>query len=341
MNKTFISSQLDGAQPAVDSSMSIRDPVFFLSLAVVSSTLAILTIAGSLPLLLTIFKARHLRYLRHLRLLPEVPSFMLVANLCVSDMMVGLVAFILVIVKDIYCYQNLPVPEKMDAIIRCVLGLSFFASIGTIIALSYGRYIAAQNPFKYKCIVTKTRIKIVIAVIWTASLTLCFIPLANIPEKIYDIFYAYTYSLLPAVLLTVIYIKVFRALGERKRELREAGITSAMRGKKISRERKMVVAFVMVLVLFYLTVLPDFITVHLRYFYEDFAQSLIFKKLEIIFSRLRFLNFVANPFLYAWRRPKYRKAFQACFANVFKSSTSQYPAAPQMPQAGTFRSTAM
>ena len=311
-----LSTPNDGALPATTDSLVINDSAFFLSLSVLGFTLAAVTTVGNAALLLTIF-------LDPRRLL-ETPPSLLIVNLSVSDLVVGLVACNLVAVKDLYHYQNLPVPDELDQIIRLVLGLSLFVSSGMIIALSYDRFFAVVHTFKYAFTVTKKRVKIFIVAVWAVSLVLCFLTLASIPERKFDIAYAQTYASLPAVSLTVMYIKVFRALRRRTRELRHAGITSMMRSKKVlDRERNMVLTILIILALFYATVLPEYIVLHLRHFCGSCARSLIFEKLVIAFFRLRLLNSAVNPFLYAWRLVKYRKAFLAYFAKLCKSSTTQ------------------
>lgn len=291
-----------------DDSLIVKDCTFFLSLAVVGFALAAVTTVGNSALLLTIF--------RDTRRLLQTPPSLLIANLCVSDLVVGLISGNLVAVKDVYRFQHLPVPDELDPIIRLVLGLSLFVSSATIIALSYDRYVAVMHPLKYRSTITRTRVKICIALIWGVALTLCFLPLTSVPEDIFKIVYAHTHASLPAILLTVMYFKVFRALGERKRELRGAGITSAMRSKKVlDRERNMVVTILLVLALFYVTVLPEFIALHIMHFCKPCKQSLTFQKLEIVFSRFLFLTSALNPFVYSWRVPKYRQAFTSCFVN--------------------------
>lgn len=292
-----------------DESLMVKDCNFFLSLAVVGFALAAVTTLGNSALLLTIF--------RDTRRLLQTPPSLLIANLCVSDLVLGLISGNLVAVKDVYRFQHLPVPRELDPIIRLVLGLSLFVSSGTIIALSYDRYVAVMHPLKYRSTVTRTRVKICIALIWVVAVTVCFLPLTSVPENIFKIVYAHTHASLPALLLTVMYFKVFRALGERKRELRGAGITSEMRSKKVlDRERNMVVTILLVLALFYVTVLPEFIALHLIQFCESCKQSLTFLKLEIVFSRFLFLNSALNPFVYSWRVPKYRRAFTSCFVKL-------------------------
>ena len=287
----------------------VKDCNFFLILAVVGLALAAVTTLGNSALLLTIF--------RDTRRLLQTPPSLLIANLCVSDLALGLISGTLVAVKDVYRFQHLPVPCVLDPIIRLVVGLSLFVSSGTIIALSCDRYVAVMHPFQYRSTIRRTRVKIFIALIWVVAVTVCFLPLTSVPESIFKIVYAHTHASLPALLLTVIYFKVFRALGERKRELRSAGITSATRGKMVlDRERNMVVTILLVLALFYVTVLPEFTALHLMQFCESCKQSLTFVKLEIVLSRFLFLNSALNPFLYSWRVPKYRRAFKSCFVQL-------------------------
>lgn len=309
MEQTLMQSSEKCDVPPTDHSMMVKDSTFFLSLAVAGFALSAVTTFGNSALLLTIF--------RDTRRLLQTPPSLLIANLCVSDLVVGLIAGNLVAVKDVYRFQNLPVPGRLDPMIRLVLGLSLFVSSGTIIALSCDRYVSVMHPFKYRSTITRTRVKISIAIIWIAAMALCFLPLTGVPEKIFKIVYAHTHASLPAVILTIMYIKVFRALGERKRELRDAGITSAMRSKKVlDRERNMVVTILIVLALFYVTVLPEFIALHLMYFCEACEESMTFHKLEIVFSRFLFLNSAVNPFIYAWRVPKYRQAIRIFFINL-------------------------
>lgn len=293
----------DDFHPPDDSSMILSDSTFFLCLTVAGFTLALLITVTSSVLLVTIFReSRHLL---------EKPPSLLITNLCVSDLVAGLIAGNLGAVQALYRYQQRPVPDKLDAVVRVVLGLTLFVRSGTIVALSYDRYIAVAHPFQYRLTITKPRYKIFIALMWAISSILCLLQLASIPEKIISIIYAHTHASVPMMLLTVIYVKLFRALTKRKRELRAVGI---MNKSVWDRQRKMVATILIVLTMFYGTVFPAFISLHLRYFCKPCEQSLTFKKLEIIFFWLLFLTSAVNPFVYAWREPKYRRAFKTCLA---------------------------
>ena len=164
---------------------------------------------------------------------------------------------------------------------------------------------------------TIERVKIFIVTLWSASVVVCILPVLGIPEKVLAITVAHIYASLPAVVLTVLYIKVFRSLRKRKRELQEAGINSTMRPKQnLDRERKMVVTILIVLALFYVTFMPEFIALHVLHFWNRSVRSSVFRMVEIVFSRFLFLNSAMNPFVYSWRLPKYRKALVENFAKL-------------------------
>ena len=299
-------------------SVFVKDPAFFMTLAVLGFLLAAVTTVENAALLLTIF--------RDTRRLLQTPPSLLITSLCVSDLMVGSIAGNLVALKDVYRHQDRPVPDKLDHVVRLVLGLTLLVSSGTIIALSYDRYVVVMHPLKYKSTVTMGRVKLFILVMWTVSLVLCFITITKIPPKMLELVYAHSHASLPIIMVTVMYIKVFRALGKRKRELIDAGITKEMRSKVVlDRERRMVLTILIILALFYLTFLPEFIALHVLHLCQSCARSPTFRKLEIIFSRFLFLNSAMNPFVYAWRLPKYRKAVLSCFACPKFRDSKRFP----------------
>ncbi|XP_020606055.1 beta-4C adrenergic receptor-like [Orbicella faveolata] len=293
----------DDFRPPDDSSLILSDSTFFLCFTVAGFTLALLITVSSSVLLVTIF--------RESRRLLEKPPSLLITNLCVSDLVVGLIAGNLGAVQALYRYQQWPVPDELDVVVRVFLSLTLFVRSGTIVALSYDRYIAVAHPFQYRLTITKPRYKIFIALLWVVSSILCVLQLASIPEKIISIIYAHTHASMPMMLLTVIYFKLFRALTKRKRELRAVEIRNKATW---DRQRKMVATILIVLTMFYGTVFPAFISLHLRYFCKSCEQSLTFKKLEIIFFWFLFLTSAVNPFVYAWREPKYRRGLKTCLA---------------------------
>ena len=299
-----VSSKLQDEVYLTNDSRIISDSKLFLGLTVAGFALSLITTVGNTVLLVTTFKES--------RRLLDKPAHMLITNLCVSDLVIGLLAGNLASVLALYQYQSWLIPAKLDLVVRFVLIFLLFVRSGTIVTLSFDRYFVVAHTFTYTWMITKSKYKITIAFMWAVGFILSSLQLTSIPEKIVIILYTHTHVSVPAVLLTVIYFNVSRVLMKRKRHLRNVGMTN----KQVwDNQRRMAVTTFLVLTLFYGTVLPEFIVVHLRYFCQPCAQSSTFKKLEVIFAGLLFLTSAANPFVYAWRVSKYRRAFKACFAS--------------------------
>lgn len=284
----------------------IQDKAYWLSLAVVGFILATVIIIGNSILLYTTYKDPR-------RSLRTPPSY-LITNLSVSDLLLGLFNVLLVAVRDVYRsqLQQMPSVVLFKAIMYTVLSTTLFVSSYTIIAMSITCDIAISKPMEYKSIITKRRTKIFIAVLWVISLTTCVLPVTNISEKTYTLIYLHTHATLPAILLTATYVHVFRALARRTRELQEGGYDSIARNS-LERKRNMAVTVVIILVLFFITYMPQYITLHLLYFCKPCKDSLTFHKIDVALSRFLFINSAINPFVYAWKVPKYRRAFSDCW----------------------------
>ena len=285
----------------------IDDKAYWLSLAVVGFILATVIIIGNSILLFTTYKDPR-------KTLRTPPSF-LITNLSASDLLLGLFNVFLVALRDVYRSRLVHMPHVFvfKAVMYTVLTSTIFVSSYSIIAMSLTCYVAINKPMEYKTIITKRRIKIFIAVLWVTSVATCVLPVTNISEKTYTLIYLHTHASLPAILLTVIYINVFRALARRSRELQVNRIDVIVSSKHVlERERKMTFTIIIILTLFYVSYMPQYVTLHLLHLCDSCQQSITFHKIDVVLSRFLFLSSAINPFIYAWRVPKYRLAFIEC-----------------------------
>lgn len=286
----------------------INVPEFWLVLAVVGFAMSAVTVVSNAVLLFTIYKNPRQSF--------RTPPNFLIANLSSSEFLLGILVVFLVALRDVFRYLRLPVPyvEELKVFIYIVVSITLFVSSATIIAMSLTCYVAINNPMVYKTRITTRRIKILIALIWIVALLISFLPATNLPEKTYTLIYFHTHVSLPAILLTVTYVNVFRALSRRTHEARRSFKDTAMgRRHNFTRERKMVKTIITVLALFYITYIPQYITLHLLYFCEGCQESVTFHKIDVILSRFLFLSSAIDPFIYAWRIPKYRRALRDCW----------------------------
>ncbi|XP_068746712.1 adenosine receptor A2a-like [Montipora capricornis] len=300
-------SAANSSDPNYDIYLSIiQSRTYWISLAVFGFILDVLIIAGNSVLLYAIYKDPR----NSLR----TPPGLLVANLSVADLLLGLFNVSLVAIRDVYRSELIHMPSLaiLKAVMYTVLTTTLFVSSNTIIAMSVTCYVAISSPMEYKAIITKKRIKIYFAVLWVMSLGTCVLPVTSVSEETYTMIYLHTHATIPAILLTVVYVKVFRALARRTRELQQGGYDK-MATKSLERERTMAFAVVTILALFYITYIPQYITLHLLYFCKPCQESLTFHEIDVALSRFLFLNSAINPFVYSWRVPKYRQALRDCW----------------------------
>lgn len=288
----------------------IDDPVFWLVLAIVGFALSTVITVANFIVMVTIYRDPQ----KSLR----TPPCLLVANLASSDFLVGLCVVSLVAFRDVYrsLLQQVPLPVSVGMFVSYVLCTTLFVSSATMVALSVTCFVAINSPMQYKRKITKKRACLFAIVIWIISALICFLPATKIPEQTYLLIYIHTHISVPALFLMVIYAKGFRALARRRRELQLNDHASDDSNKRaLERERNMAVTVIIILTIFYITYLPQFIMIHVARYCspcEISEDSTTFHKVDVITSRFVFVNSALNPFVYAWRMPKYRRALNSC-----------------------------
>ena len=292
---------------------AINDPSFWLSSGVVGLIQCAVIVIANFGLLLT-------TYIDPQKAL-RTPPCLLIANLSAADLMLGVTVVFLGALRDVYRYQLLPdkLPSVLVPVVYIILGIGLFVSSGSIIAMSASCYVAINSPVQYQTKITNIRVLIFIAALWIASIIMCLLGVALLPEVTYSLAFLHTHVSFPAILLTVVFVNVFRALARKTRELQLSENDSAMNSRHaLERERTMAAAILIVLALFYITYLPQFITLHLLYLCSPCRKSRSFFKTDVIASRFLFVNSAINPFIYAWRVPKYRRSLIDCWT-ILKS----------------------
>ena len=223
---------LNSSDPNFDFYLSIiQDKGYWLTLAVVGFFVAFVIVIGNLVLLFITYKDP--------RKTLRTPPCLLITNLSATDLLLGLLNVSLVAVRDVYRFRqvNMPFLGLFKAIMFPFFITTIFVSGYSIVAMSTTCFVAINKPMEYKTIITKRRVKIFIGVLWLISLSTCVLPVANVPEKTYTMIYLHTHATVPAILLTVIYTNVFRALSRRTREVQREGYNSVA-SKALEREKK-------------------------------------------------------------------------------------------------------
>jgi len=184
----------------------------------------------------------------------------------------------------------------------------------TIVAMSFDRLFAVSSPHQYNARVTKAKIKTFIAVAWIYSLFFSSLTLMGLSVTMAILLYCHIHMSIPLVILPVVYWKTYRALRLHNNEVRN--LTNGREQIDLARrrgERKMVSAFLLVLISFYVTFMPQYIAQNIYLLSPSVTETSSYKFFLYASNKFILLNCTLNPFIYAWRVPKYKRAFMAVF----------------------------
>ena len=275
-------------------------PTFYLCLVVLDAFFAFVITSGNFLLLVTIYRDPF-RCLR-------TPTTFLIANLGVADFLVGAFLGFGRTVEMYFLYLGQQEPPYLNTFQYFIGGLAVFAAVCSIMAMSWDRFVAVTDHLNYKSRVTVKKVKYSIAGIWLNALFLAVLPAAGVRKVNFLFAYCYTHFFLPAIVLTAIYIVIFRTLSKKLRNIKPQVSTDEQQ-RNVYHERRLVLAILLVLIVFYTCFTPYFVKVHLWFFCEHCENNASFLTYHFISNDILSLSSFLDPVIYAWRLQRFRKTF--------------------------------
>ncbi|XP_066290642.1 neuropeptide FF receptor 2-like [Branchiostoma lanceolatum] len=298
-------------------------PIMYL-LAVAYGLVSLMCIMGNALVCVVVAKNKSMR---------TVTNYLIV-NMAVSDLLVGVVC------TPVTLVDNLTIGWMFGAVmcklIPIVQGISFAASVLTLVAIAVDRYLAVITPTESK--LTNMRTFVIIVVIWLSAVAmmspLAFVIQYDDEKHFCDEKWAtldgqknYTLSLFvlcyvaPLTAITVMYIRVAVRLYQSSMRSSVQGATRRGVGNKRAKLGNKVRVFkmlVVVVVLFTLLHLP----LHTVTMLADYGNLEIEDLKRLYFYGypvahwLTFFNSCVNPIVYGCMNRNFRSGFAASFPNA-------------------------
>mgnify|MGYP001795531728 CR=1 FL=1 len=254
----------------------------------------------------------------------SAPYSYILFNLALADLLVGVVVIPVysTCLIEIVVSNNIPFYNNIAPVTAT---LSYSVSLYSLIALTVDRLIAIKKPLQYSCWVTKKRIRNINLFMW-----FCSTAFAMIQYHWCNIFVilSATHGAVTLAVLIFSNIALLFALRSQAKKMKENVDLENQDVLRIvvTRERSVArISFLMVAA-FGFCILPFIVFSFLVKLSEEKEIS---RWLYHLGTFISLLNCLLNPFLYAWRLPKYRKAFHYILILIKKKII--FPKAPVPP----------
>ena len=198
-----------------------------------------------------------------------------------------------------------------------------------ILFITAEKYMAIMKPLRHH-LVTKKTVLIVLCGTWMMSVLIAIIPISWNDSNLRLVWYI-TYAsvclfivfFVPYVFIVYAFTAMFRVISKRQRPRLQNHNTSSRFQVKRNNDRKCIVVFAIMAILFALCWLPYFtitLVIYVKeYLSSDFSET--FGNIFEVFANVRYMTSITNPLLYTF--------FKRDFWHALKTLLCHFPRASQ------------
>ena len=189
------------------------------------------------------------------------------------------------------------------------------ASFLIVLAFTVTQYIVVISPLNHARKVTKTRVIICVLVIYVYIALFSVSPRMSVPrdiqQKIDNIFHSISLTYLTIIFYILLY-NAFRKKMAASKRLQEDGNTQdeGKNERQTGVERKFVIVNFLLIAILFLTSQPAAMLWIVRLHSEKNLDGPKVLIINLFMDNLLYLKFLLDPFVYAWRIPKYRHSLK-------------------------------
>ena len=190
---------------------------------------------------------------------------------------------------------------------------SITVSLLIVFAFTVTQYIVVSSPLKYGRLVTKKKVFISILSIYLYTAIFCCLPVMGVPQKLKDNIELFVHNYAVVLITIVFYVLLYHTMKKKMATGNTLQNDSASRedSKHAQVQRNFVRLNVVLLTVLIVCFVPTMIMMTIRLFIEDYRPPILIANLMT--DNLHYLKFMLDPFVYAWRMPKYRESLNKIF----------------------------
>lgn len=283
--------------------------------AILFTFLAPLTVLGNGFLLLIFY--------RNSSTLLRTPSNFFIFSMAWANFLTGFVLQPLLAYRYYSLYLNNELLLALRKVMSAFSIVTMNASIFSVCAFSWDSFLALTRPIKHRRWVTVRRAKVAIACVWIYQIGFASLLFTNIPLPLVLRIDLHLNTTLISALLLLCYVCLYKAFKQRERKrVRSFNSprpqlsfrTSKTSGRMERRMRMIIFLFTLVTTI---PILPVTVVWYVTWYCSKCQQNQELALAEKVLNQLVFVKFVLDPFVYAWRLERYRKALKKmiCFTS--------------------------
>ena len=277
---------------------------------IISVTICLIAAIANVMLLIAIYK-NPLKCFRN-------PTSFFIANLGIADLLNSLINLEELFVSQTGYKTTFCFPGIWGMILPGIVGFIFLLTFPSVTVLALERYMSIAHPLWHQVTVTSRRCYTWIAVVWLVNFIYTGITVISVAHDKSSL--SIVLTLYPSVFyLTTILIYFLAFVSIRKqRYLLSTDVTRTEMARKmlelrLRNQNRFLSTLLIINIVLTFGLIPTIISLYLQYRQYGSKTDGTMDIWLPVTNVLLFLNTAANPFLYIWRLPKYRKTFSVMY----------------------------
>ena len=255
----------------------------------------------------------------------RTPTACFLIGLAITDLITGLVPEPLVAscyFLDYYKHRASVHCPRIFPVAGVVASITSNSTFLLVLVFTAVQYVAVAFPIKFKRLITMKRTVLCVLVIWVYMTLFELLPLLGVSREMIETVDLYLHSTTTIFLSILLYAMLHRTFCRQMRihspsngttttttTTIQSGRTSPPRRTRRSHvERKFVKINLLLIVIFVVCSLPSAILWYIYLYWPEMYDNSSLFLARVIVDNTLYLKFVLDPFVYAWRLPRYRQA---------------------------------